>query len=359
MLNTPTWTVVLYDMSNQPIMDISSLISFNLTLVLNDVNEFSFTINTKKLEELCASIGTTPRQVLYPARTEIKVWRNNILKFGGLIATLNTTYEEDGSTTSVTADSYLQYFATRLLKKDYSSTDRSQIAWDAINTVQSVSNGNLGVTHGTLATIYNSDLTADYQDVKSIIMGYTRYQPVTYDFEITPDKVFNTYTRLGSDKPEIELVYPQNITSITVPRSSDTLYNKIIGLGSGIGKERLESIQQDTTSQLTYRVREKKELFNSVQLQATLDDNTEGVLEQSSGVLELPTISVTGDDLDIDTTIVGDSVTVRIDGSTMCDDVNGLYRIYKMDISVDEDVNEKVGVSFFNPNSGGEIEQGA
>ena len=188
-------------------------------------------------------------------------------------------------------------------------------------------------------------------------MNYTTYAPVTYDFEITPDKVFNTYTRLGSNKPEVELVYPQNIVSIKVPRSSDTLYNKVIGLGSGIGVERLESVKEDVTSQLTYRVQEAKQLFNSVSVQSTLDDNTQGYLDQSLGVLELPEIVVNGSEIDLDTLVVGDSVTVRIDGSTMCDDVNGLYRIYTMDISVSENNQETITLSFYNPGSGGEIEQ--
>ena len=356
-MDIPEYTVILYDLANQPIMDISKYVNINLNLKLNNVSTLSFSIDTKNLEALCVSVGTTPRQVLYPGRTEVKVYRNDIVKFGGIISTVDTSYQENGSTISVSADSYLQYFAKRYLLKNYTSTDRSAIAWDAINTVQSVTNGSLGITQGTLATIYPSDLTADYQDVKSIIMNYTTYAPVTYDFEITPDKVFNTYTRLGSDKAEVELVYPQNIVSINVPRSSDTLYNKIIGLGSGIGLERLESIKQDSVSQLTYRVQEAKKLFNSVSVQSTLDDNTQGYLDQSLGVLELPSIVVNGSEIDLDTLVVGDSVTVRIDGSTMCDDVNGLYRIYTMDISVSENNQETITLAFYNPGSGGEIEQ--
>lgn len=356
-MDIPEYTVILYDLFNQPIMDISKFINLELHLKLNNVSTISFEINTKNLELLCSSVGTTPRQVLYPAKTEVKVYRNGIIKFGGIISTVDTSYQENGATTSVSADSYVQYFAKRYLVKSYTATDRSAIAWDAINTVQLVTNGSLGITQGTLATIYSSDLTADYQDVKSIIMNYTTYAPVTYDFEITPDKVFNTYTRLGSDKPEVELVYPQNIVSIKVPRSSDTLYNKIIGLGSGIGVERLESIKKDATSQLTYRVQESKQLFNSVSVQSTLDDNTQGYLDQSLGVLELPEIVVNGSEIDLDTLVVGDSVTVRIDGSTMCDDVDGLYRIYTMDISVSENNQETITLSFYNPNSGGEIEQ--
>lgn len=356
-MNIPEYTVMLYDLSNQPIMDISKFVSIKMSLKLNAVDTISFSIDTKMLENLCKSVGTTPRQVLYPDKNEIKVFRNNIVKFGGIISSVDTEYSENGSTTDVSADSYIQYFAKRRLNKSYTATDRSAIAWDAINTVQSVANGNLGVTQGTLATIYDSDLTADYQDVKSIITNYTTYAPTTYDFEITPDKVFNTYTRLGSDKPEVQLVYPQNIVSIKVPRNSDTLYNKVIGLGSGIGIERIQSIKQDNDSQLTYRVQETKQLFNSVSVQATLDDNTQGFLNQSLGVLELPEIKINGSDIDLDTLKVGDSVTVRIDGSTMCDDVNGLYRIYSMDISVDENNQESVSLSFYNPNSGGEIEQ--
>lgn len=357
MLDIPEWTVVLYDLTGNPVMDISKFVRLSLDLKLNDNSTLSFTIDLEQFEKLCAGIGATPRNLIYPAKTEVKVYRNGVALFGGIIATADSTLSEDTKSLDITADSYLQYFAKRFVSKTYTNTDRSQIAWDAINTVQSVTNGNLGVTQGTLATIFNSDLTCDFRDVKSIIQLYTYAQPSVYDFEITPDKVFNTYERLGSDKPEVVLAYPENVVSMKIPRSSDTLYNKVIGLGSGIGDERIQSIQEDADSQAIYRVQEYKTTFNSVIIQGTLDENTKGVLEQSRAVLVLPELSVRGSALDISSVFVGDSITVRTYDQTYNDDVNALLRIYGLTVNVDENISENISVNFYKPDNGGEIEE--
>lgn len=356
VMEVADWKVSLYDLNDQEIMDISKYVDFTLELKLNDTSTLSFDIDRVEFEKLCKAVNAHPRNILYPSKTEIKVARNGHLKFGGIISTANTSFEKDSSKISVEADSYIQYFAKRLITKNYVQVDRADIAWDAIYTAQSEPNGDLGVTRGAYFTTVDSDLTCDYRDVKSIIQLYTYARPVTYDFEITPDKVFNVYPRLGSDKPHIELVYPQNIIKINVPRNSHTLYNRIIGLGSGIGEERLESVKEDVTSQITYRLQESKQTFNSVIMQDTLDQNTEGYLDQSTGVLVLPEVTVQASDLELDTTVPGDSVKVRINNSTFCDDVDGLFRIYGMKITVDRNGFENVSLNFYKPDAGGELE---
>ena len=198
-------------------------------------------------------------------------------------------------------------------------------------------------------------MTADYRDVKSIIQLYTYAQPVTYDFEITPDKVFNTYLQMGTFRPEIQLVYPYNIKTMRIPRSSDSLYNQIIGIGSGIGSERIQTIVKDIPSQIRYRVRENKVLYNSVIRQETLIENTTGELAQSLNVLELPTITVPADVLDLDIVRVGDSIYVKCSGSTYNNDLDGMFRIYQMDISISDDRSEDVSLKFYNPAGSGAL----
>lgn len=356
MLDTPEWTVVLYDQQNQPIMDISDLVSMTLNMKLNDIATLDLSINLTMFERRCAAINTPPRSILYPGTAEIRAFRNGNAIFGGIISGANSTYDEAGTSLDIQSESYLQYFAYRLNNKTYRNMDRSAIAWDAINTAQSEPNGNLGVTLGTTELTFNSDLDPDYRDVKSILQRFTYVQPITYDFEITPDKVFNTYRKLGSDRPDIQLIYPQNIRSIGVPRSSDTLYNRVVGIGSGIGRERLESIVNNTNSQITYRIRETKEVFNDVKQLSTLENNAAGVLDQSYEVQVLPNIRVDGQEVDLDVLRVGDSVFVRIDGSPFNDDVNGMYRIYDMTIAVDQNNYEQVTLGFYKPDNGGAID---
>lgn len=355
VLAVPDWNVTLYNLANDPIMDISDLVNFTLTMKLNDSHSLRFYLDLAKFESRCAAINADPKTILYPASTEVRVSRNGNALFGGIIASVDSSFDINAKTLEVSADSYLEYFSHRLLSKTYSGVDRSDIAWDAINTVQSEDYGNLGVTRGVHTDTYDSVLTADYKDVKSIIQLYTYAQPTTYDFEITPDKVFNTYLSMGSSRPEIQLVYPYNITSMRIPRSSDSLYNQIIGIGSGIGEERIQTIVGDIPSQIRYRVRENKVLYNSVINQSTLIENTNGQLAQSLNVLELPTITVPADVLDLDLVRVGDSVYVKNNASTYNTDLDGMFRIYQMDISVSDDRSEDVSLKFYNPAGSGSL----
>lgn len=351
------YALELYDLNDNMVMDISRFVNISWENTLNDTASLSFSISLPIFEDLCRSIGVLPRNLIYPQRTEVKLKRNGVYLFGGIISSADSKFEVDKKTLEVKADSYLHYFSTRLLNKNYVNTERSDIAWDAINTVQSVQHGNLGVTQGVLANTYQSDATFDYQDVKSIIQRYTWAKPTTYDFEITPHKVFNTYLRLGSDKPEVELVYPQNIVSMTIPRSADSLYNKVIGIGSGMGEERIETIKNALDSQLTYRIREAKKTYNSVSEMTTLEQNTEGFLAESTEPLVIPDITVEPNALDLSSVFVGDSVKVRADGSTYNDDLDGMFRIFKLSLSVNENLHEDTKVSFYNPNTGGGLEE--
>ena len=352
----PDYSVELYDLNNQMVMDISRFVNISLENTLNDTASLSFTISLPMFEKLCADINVLPRNLIYPQKTEVKLKRNGVYLFGGIISSADSKFEVNNKTLDVKADSYLHYFSTRLLNKNYVNTERSDIAWDAINTVQSVQYGNLGVTRGSTVNTFKSDGTFDYQDVKSIIQRYTWAKPTTYDFEITPHKVFNTYLRLGSDKPEVELVYPQNIVSMTIPRSADSLYNKVIGIGSGMGEERIETTKNALDSQLTYRIREAKKTFNSVTEMTTLEQNTEGFLYESTEPLVIPDITVEPNALDISSVFVGDSVKVRAEDSTYNDDLDGMFRIFKLSVSVNENLHEEIKVSFYNPNTGGGLE---
>lgn len=362
-LDIPDYSVELYDIFGNYVLDISRFVEPDIELKLNDADVVTFNLDLVQFTRLCQSVGLLPRNVLYPLKTQCLVRRNGKILTGGRVSIANTAKSEDGlKTLAVTVDGYLNYFAKRYVTNNWVATERSDIAWEAIDMAQSVPNGDLGVVRGVHAITYDSDLTADYQDVKSIIQRYTYAQPVTYDFEIALSvvggnivKTFNTYGRKGSDRPEIELVDPQNIGSLAVQRSGDSVANKVIGLGSGIGDSRLQSIQEDGNSQLTYLVHEQKQLFNTVSKQETLDENTLGLLDNSRNVLATFSCVAEPGAIDLDVVGVGDSLTCRVENDAYNDDINGLYRIYSLKIQVDRERKEVITPSFYNPNAGGEL----
>lgn len=205
-----------------------------------------------------------------------------------------------------------------------------------------------GITMGvdTASPLQQDDRerTYDIQNVKQNIQNVTKLDEDNFDFEFTAEKVFNTYARLGTDRPDFELVYPQNITSIQVERDASTLANRIIGLGSGIGKERLETIATSYTSATAFRIRERTETFNGVKEQSTLDANTLGVLNDYQDIYEIPNITVEANNLDLDDIHLGDAINIRVDGSTFVTSINGMYRIMKMSIDINMNHDEKINL---------------
>ena len=210
------------------------------------------------------------------------------------------------------------------------------MARNLIADTQSQTYGDFGVTLGVDLASPNQSATRtrmkeyDLQEVKDGIINLTKLENDNFDFEFTPQKVFNVYSRLGSDKPEIELVYPDNITSMTVKRDATSLYNKFIGLGSGIGDERLAFSATDNISAITYRLRERVELFNNIETLSILQDSVLGKLPIYKDIEELPSLNISTGDIDINTVKVGDAISVVINDSSYVNSINGMYRIVEI-----------------------------
>lgn len=214
------------------------------------------------------------------------------------------------------------------------------------DNVDSTAVRNFGITLGTDTASPSQAATRvrnyDLQNVKDGIINLTKLENDKFDFSFDANKVFKTYARKGSDKPDIELVYPQNIKTINTSRSAQTLANKIFALGSGIGDERIETSVLDLPSATSYRVRETTELFNSVINMPVLAENAIGVLEQKQGLYETIEVTVNNNVLDLDLIEVGDAIYIRIDKSTYVDYVNGLYRITQISIDVSQEFDENI-----------------
>ena len=109
-------------------------------------------------------------------------------------------------------------------------------------------------------------------------------------------------------------------------------------------KERIESLKIDSNSALAYKVRERTELFNSIEDQGNLDTSTAGILNIYKDMYDDIVINIDTNKIDLNDISIGDAVYVRIDGSSYVDYVNSLYRIMKMSVSVDIDSKESVSL---------------
>lgn len=354
ILETPEYTVELWDINGVMVMDVSAIIATQLRieLHLNDIESIDFSIDLVQFEQLCASIGVNPRTILEPYRTDVRIRRNGEYLCGAQIvratANFNTT---ETNKISIQCTGYLNYFKDRFITASYSAMTYAQIARQMITDTQAQTNGDFGVILGVdqASPYQQADRVRNYdlQNIKDGIINLTKLEDDNFDFQFTAGKVFNIYSRLGSDRPEVEFVYPQNIASMSVKRDASTLANKIIGLGSGIGEERLESIAIGLNSAIAYRIRERTELFSSVINQTELDSNTYGKLSEYQYIYEVPALTIVPNEIDLNSVGIGDAVTIRVDGSTFIDNLNGMYRIQSMTITVSNSGEESVSLDVY------------
>lgn len=488
ILDTVEYTVEVWDINDVFVADISHLVATSLRIgwKINDVEDISFSIDLVQFENLCASIGARPLNILEPYRTDIKIRRNNEYLVGGHVVRTNVNFNNESTNKiEVQCTGYLNHFKDRLMTKSYENMTYAEIArtlitdtqaaynyiensifklgitgwtaidsgyiiWDSANGhsgagsiycsvttgpntfggtrwsktmvaglqytagfwlrtaasggnvyVTSETGVNVGTTavtdtdwhyytvtwtQGTDSTYFDIKTTAsmdfwlddvtltdnvdapirrdfgvtlgtdyasssqqddrvrnyDLQNIKDAIINLTKLENDNFEFKFDANKVFTTYARLGSDKPEVELVYPQTITSLTTTRDAQTLYNKIFGIGAGIGDERLEIAILDNDSSLTYRVREKAELYNSVEVLDTLTSNTYGALIEQKDMYDRVSVKVSNNTLDLNDVIVGDAIYIRVDGSTYVDYIDGMFRIVEMDLDVSQEMEESV-----------------
>lgn len=346
----PKYEVELFSRSGVLIADISRYVkNLSFSMQRNEAEQLSFTINLDAFESNADAVGSNPLGMLGPYQTDIKIKRNGTYLFGAHVGYLTTNLGEIENTIEIRAFGYLNLLIDRFVTKTYTATDGVDIAWDLINETQTQDNGDMGMTQDAQQTTSPPrDRTYVRQNVKEAVLGLGILEN-SFDVKFTPDREFQTYAMLGSDQSAtLEFVYPGNIVAVEVPRDGLSLFNKIYGLGSGFGDEALTSTQRDEDSQLNYGVHERISTYNSIKDATELDETTLNELDFRKDLLEIPQMTVSGEDFDLDLYGVGDRVTVRVDGHPFLATINGVYRIEKIDVTVDENESETIRLSFDN-----------
>lgn len=88
--------------------------------------------------------------------------------------------------------------------------------------------------------------------------------------------------------------------------------------------------------------------WNSVVEQDTLDEHTNASLHYYKDIIELPSVTLKDNTLDLSQVDVGDTISLELLSNISLRHVNGFYRIEKIDCTVDENDSEKVQLTFDN-----------
>ncbi len=349
MTQSSRYTIEIVTPQGALIADISGIATGrSFTVRRNRAETIDLACDLGEAVRLARDLGLTFNQLFGPGLNEVRVTRGNRTLVGGQIVYVEPRLAADGRTLSIRATGFLDLFKDRyVLNTPVSYTaDMGQIAWNLINTTQSLTNGDVGVRQGTIQT--SRTITETWQpfatSIKDILIGLTE-RIGGIDFAFTPDKHFNVYyPGLGTDKTELLFSYPGNIHEIAAPIDATELINVSINRGSGNGLDQ-QPIQtrNDTASQASYKRHERIDDYPSIRVVATLDEKGDETLRRFASPTRIPEVTLDGAaQPSLGAYWVGDRVRFAVADPAFAELDGQTWRINELNVAIDENDRETV-----------------
>lgn len=230
----------------------------------------------------------------YPGKTEIWLWRDGVKIFAGPLWDANPS-SGDGqmSCASESIDSYLA-FRRIVADTNFTNASRSDIAWNLINASQALTDGALNITRGT--TIVTPNLTVKYKSAegKYIYDAITDFAEDAYGFEwnIDPDRKFNTYSKGAGTPSRIRLEYGGNVNSYSIQAMGKWARNDILVLGH---QSVVSQPVIDTAKRAEYGLRHLVESNTGLTTQTQLNGYAQRLLYMHRDTRYVPQLTVRSD----------------------------------------------------------------
>lgn len=355
------YTIELWSKSGVMLADFSGRATDRkITESRNYPESIEFSLDLNSFESYCRAAGISdPKQLLITNSTEVRVRRAGTYITGGQLVYKNVSITGEEQQIQCRVQGFLGLFAKRrtgetpagFISEVYTAVEgsaksRTDLAWHLIDASQQLINGNFGVTRGLVGgstTLY--DKTYSRTNIGDALQAMTTYKADPIDIEFTYNKVFNTYAQIGSDRPDIIFEYPGNIKGLEAPDDGTDVTNEVTALGQGAADgTQKPAFGVDIPSQLDYQLRQ-----DIVQSNGTDDSNggitdaAEAAKDAKSRPINIPSLTINGNVAPYVTDYrIGDRVRVKINDHPLIDDINGIYRIEKRTITVDDNDNETV-----------------
>lgn len=356
--------IELWSRAGVRLADITSLCqNVSYTEERNEAETLQFSLDLDTFENyLINEAGLDPVSNFREGQTEIKVKENGQYSFGTQLyyAPINLNNDDQGSATiSVQAVGYLNFLASRYPDPDavYDDIESVEIFYDLIDDAQAVVNGSYGLItrpSGYYVTgvprdrsfdMYTSSIKANLQYLTNLVDG-------KFDFRILADKRVMTRQPDGNIRSDFKLAFDRTnfrstIDNAVLNRGANNLYNQIHGLGSGFGPDQLVSTVDDLPSQIEFGLRELPAQFNEVVNQSTLDENAQAYLNRYKKLLRMPQITLSGADIPAQRIEISDIIPVRMTGRRLIEDMTGMYRVERKEVSYDKNLFIKSMTLYF------------
>lgn len=343
------YEVLVYSKDGLPMANIFSLCkNFNWQKVRNDAGSVSFDLNLEQYESYLEEIGfgDDPFAFLETGRNDIRIKRNGQWLHGVNVIKFDYSNDETDVMMKVQCTGYLNFYKKQYVDIDFDDTPQEDIIWGAIEACNAKTGGDYGITQGT--HVGASILRSRHQvrkEVKSFIQQMTQVIGGV-DVEITADKKLNTFIAQGAYRPDVRLAYPGNISGFNFSRSVESVANFIYGVGSGNGEDAVQAESEDVDSETYLYRREQIASYNSVVEEGTLQQNIDALKHYTSMPIELPTITVQPNTLDLSTVGIGDTIPIALTGNKSLAHINGYYRIESISCAVNDQGDEMVDLTF-------------
>jgi hypothetical protein len=308
----------------------------------NEAEIIQWAINLDEIEEYCRKVGTEPDALINPGINEIRIRHGSNYLGGGQITYANPN--TDGSLYEVRGTGFLNLFKDRRIHEEttFDTVNPGGIPASLITASQTGANRDFGVTIGATASLANSTKIFKPIDIKAAIQETAK--EFNFDFRFSHDKVFSTYQMLGSIRAGLIFEYPGNIINMSAPLDATNIQNSIEVLGSGAGEEAAARVVvEDTASQEDYKVRESALLVSDIEDEDQLTAKGQTELAAYGRPFRVPILVTDANVWPFVTDYsVGDYIKVINRKYQSFRTVNGLYRVEKRHITVDENDVAKV-----------------
>jgi len=272
----------------------------------------------------------------------VNIWRDATLIWAGEQVNRQGNLDNKGDNwVTVYCFDWFEQLLTRYTGSEvtFSGVDAGDIAWQLIDTSQSLSDGDLGITEGTIETTQNRDRTYYNQNIAQAIINLSNVIN-GFDFEINTSRVFNVYTTQGIDRSDsIILEYGVNVSDMRITEDFSKPVNKAIILGgSGNPSVALRVERDDAVLQGQYKLREGLSNELTVSETATLEESGDAMIRKYGISLMKISMGIVRKSPTIADFALGDIIRLKVKSGIY--DIDQSFRIFEWQVNYNSDNTE-------------------
>lgn len=342
-----TYKILVKDASDNEIGEFEKFRKLKFSKRLNNYGACQFEIPVG--DEKVSSLISLRRYTVWIYRYD-ETGSEQLIWSGEQVNRQGNLDDKGGNWATIYCYDWLELLNSRYTGNDvvYDGIDAGQIAWDLIDDSQTPTNGDFGITEGTIEatqdrdrTYYNHNVLEEIIKLANVINGF--------DFEITTSKVFNVYDFIGVDRSdEVILEYGINIKSMRITEDFSKIVNRAIVLGdTGYVGDSIRVERNDTGQQALYKIREAQISEMTTSETSTLNDKGDALIRKYEAPLyKISMDIVRGGNPSIADFAIGDIIKLIVKSGIY--DINEDFRIYEWTLTYNDDNTESMDLVLGN-----------